>query len=635
MQKDMKKGYMYKKQFRYTFYRTASLFCLIMLFFFALAGSQNLYRDFLHVTDPNASCALNEIFSYLKTHKFWPQESKIRKNTEKKLDKYSVTKQLLWFNDYPPLSIFGKILYIQALSHTDPKQAQKMAKEYWCTTDLTAKERACFLKVCSKFLTEDDHMKRINYLFFSGNDAEIAFILPFIKNKKARKEIHLRLGIVKSQIVYTQKPLSTLSDGLRYQWIRFCRINRKDDEAYLWLIQSVQDDPSYAQQWWTERNWMARRFIDYAFEHPHKRMLYFKKAFDVISHHSLKSGEKFADACFLRGFLQYKMKNYGSAHKIFVALNDQVKTSMSKSRACYWAGLAAAKAKNTNANLWFEKAAQFSMTFYGQAACLRLKKPLAFIKAPHGVWSPHNNIAEILKTFDHTTSRGLVEEFCFAAIEASKTLAEAVAICHFIHKKFDPTVYVKTCKKVNVKFGQNPMGHDTLPLLRLPKDLKKTPLEQAAIRAVIYRESECDRTAKSDKGALGLMQLIPKTARSLAKMLGIKVKNENDILHPENNIRLGFHNIKHVLKMNKGSYIVALCSYNADPRVVRTWLQDYGDPRSKNIDVIEWIECIPFFETRSYVIRVLENITNYLVASGHTSVAKALYEQERIVDHNV
>jgi soluble lytic murein transglycosylase len=602
-----------------------------MLFFILLACSQTLYRDFLHVIDPKTVCTPNEIFSYLKTHKFWPQESKIRKKTEQALAKHSITKQLLWFDDYPPLSIFGKILYVQALSHTDPGQAQKMAKQFWSTIDLTAPERTCFLRVCNKFLTEEDHLKRINYLFFTGNYDEVSFILPHIKNKKARKEIHLRLGIVRNQIIYTQKPLSTLSDGLRYQWVRFCRINRKDDEAYLWLIQSVKDDPAFAEQWWTERNWMARRFIDYAFEHPHKRMLYFKKAFDVITQHSLKSGEKFADACFLRGFLQYKMKNYGSAYKIFAALNDQVKTSMSKSRACYWAGLAAAKAKNGNANLWFGKAAQFPMTFYGQVACLRLKKPLTVINAPHGTWPPHNNVADVLKTFDRNTYRGLIEDFSFAAIEASKTFAEAAAICHFIHKKFDPSIYVKTCKKANMKFGQNPMGHDTLPLLKLPKDLKKTPLEQATIRAIIYRESECDHTAKSNKGALGLMQLIPKTARSMAKMLGIKIKNECDILHPENNIRLGFHNIKHVLKMNKCSYIVALCSYNTDPCNVRTWLQDYGDPCDKSVDVIEWIECIPFYETRSYVIRVLENITNYLVASGNAPIAKALYERERIV----
>lgn len=631
MQKDMKKRYIYKKQFRYTFYRTVSRFCWIMLFFILLAGVQNLYRDFLNVTNPNTSFSLNEVFSYLKTHKFWPQESNIRKKTEQQLENYSITKQLLWFDDYPPLSVFGKILYVQALSHTDPEQAQKIAKEYWSKTDLTAQQRTCFLKICGKLLTEEDHVKRINYLFFTGSYEEIPFILPFVKNKKARKEIHLRLGIVKSQIVYTQKPVSTLSDGLRYQWVRFCRINRKDDEAYLWLIQSVKDDPDYAAQWWTERNWMARRFIDYAFEHPQKRMLYFKKAFDVITQHSLKSGEKFADACFLRGFLQYKMKNYSSAYKIFAALNDQVKTSMSKSRACYWAGLAAAKANNGNANLWFGKAAGFSMTFYGQVACLRLKKPLTAVKAPQGTWPSHNSIADVLKTFDRTTDKGLTEDFGFAAIEASKTLPEAAAICHFIHKKFDPTIYVRTCKKVNMKFGQNPMGHDTLPLLRLPQDLKKTPLEQATIRAIIYRESECDKGAKSDKGALGLMQLIPATAMAMAKMLGIKIRNECDILHPENNIRLGFHNIKHVLKMNKCSYIIALCSYNTDPRNVQIWLQDYGDPRDKNVDVIEWIECIPFFETRSYVIRVLENITNYLVASGNANIAKALYEKERIV----
>ena len=595
-----------------------------------LAGSQNLYREFLHVTDPNIACSLNEIFSYLKTHKSWPQESAIRKKTERQLEKYSISKQLLWFSDYPPLSVFGKILYLQALSHTDPEQAQTVAKEYWTTTNLTAQERACFLKTGGKFLTENEHLKRINFLFFTNQYEEIPFILPFVKNKKARKEVHLRLGIVKNQIIYTQKPLANLSDGLRYQWVHFCRINRKDDEAYLWLIQSVKDDPEYAEQWWSERNLMARRFMDYAFEHPSKRMLYFKKAFDVIGNHSLISGEKYADACFLRGFLQYKMKNYGSAHKIFTDLYGKVKTSMSKSRAAYWAGLAAAKGKNSSADVWFGKAAQFSMTFYGQVARLRLKKPLSPVTTPHGVWPTHNTIADIVKTSAGSISNNLAEEFSFAAIQTCKTASEASAICHLAYKKFSPTVYVRTCKKSNVKFGQNPMGHDTLPILKLPPNITKDPLQEALIRAIIYRESECDLTARSDKGALGLMQLIPKTARSMAKMLGIKIKNECDILRPDNNIRLGFHNIKHVLKMNQNYYVIALCCYNTDPVNVRDWLRDIGDPRSKDVDVIEWIECIPFFETRSYVIRVLENVTNYLVASGRADVAKVLYEKERI-----
>jgi len=603
----------------------------MLLLLTLLAGSQNLYQEFLRITDPNVNSSLDEVFSYLKTHKFWPQESKIREKTEHQLEKHSITKQLLWFNDYPPLSVFGKILYLQALSHTDPEQVQITARQYWSATDLTAKERSCFLKVCGKFLTEDDHAKRINYLFFTNNYEEIPFILPFIKNKKIRKEINLRLSIVKNQIIYTQKPPSNLSDGLRYQWVRFCRINRKDDEAYLWLIQSIKDSPEFAEQWWSERNMMARRFMDYAFEHPRKRMLYFKKAFDVITSHSLKSGEKFADACFLRGFLQYKMKNYSSAHKIFATLYEQVKTPMSKSRAAYWAGLAAFKTKGNASNVWFGKAAQFPMTFYGQVAVFRLEKTLTLIKTQCGTWPPHNHIADILKNFDRTPLPSLVEEFSFAAINASKTLSEAQAICHLIHKKFHPAAYVRTCKKANIKYGQNPMGHTTLPMLQLPKNITKSPVEEALIRAIIYRESECDRTAKSNKGALGLMQLIPKTAHQMAKMLGIKIKNENDILRPENNIRLGLHNIKHVLKMNQDSYIIALCSYNTDPCNVHDWIRDLGDPRDKNVDVIEWIECIPFYETRSYVIRVLENVTNYLVASGNINIAKRLYKKEKII----
>ncbi len=582
------------------------------------------------MTDSKQKFTLHEISIYLKNHKNWPLEKQVIQDAEKEIKQYTASEQLEWFAHHPPLSAAGKIAHVKALIKHKSEHVKSTAQRYWSNTNFTPQERTAFLTACGNYLSEQDHMQRINYLFFTNQQDEIQHILPLVKSNRFRKEIQLRFCIYKGKITHLQKTQQNLSDGLRYQWIRFCRINRKDEEAYLWLIQSIKDNPEYAEQWWIERNWMARRFIEYAFLEPKKKTLYLKKALDVIAHHNLKSGEKYADACFLQGFLQYKMHSFSAAFKTFSALYDNVKTPMSKSRAAYWAGISAVKANNDHAKSWFEKAAHHPMTFYGQVATLRLKRNLHVSKPGKGHWPTHNNLAETLKQFRPEISSDLIQPFCNATIESSHSFEEAEAFCNFVKKNFNTTCYIRTCKKAAMKFGKNPMGHDMLPLVKIPKKLTTTPLDRATIQAIIYRESECDRFARSEKGALGFMQLIPKTAKAMARKLGIRIKNENDILNADNNIKLGFHNIKHVLDANKGSYVIGLCCYNTDPCNVRTWLKDYGDPRNKNMNVIEWIECIPFYETRSYVIRVLENIVNYLVATGYTDIAKQLYKKERI-----
>ena len=148
--------------------------------------------------------------------------------------------------------------------------------------------------------------------------------------------------------------------------------------------------------------------------------------------------------------------------------------------------------------------------------------------------------------------------------------------------------------------------------------------ERPLVLAMTRQESAFEATAVSSAGARGMMQLMPKTASTVAKALRLRF-SQNRLLTDRNyNVTLGRHYLEGLLSDFSGSYVLAIASYNAGPSRVRQWIRDYGDPRNKNIDVIDWIESIPVSETRNYVQRVLENLQVYRLRLGDRNLAFSL-----------
>jgi soluble lytic murein transglycosylase len=149
--------------------------------------------------------------------------------------------------------------------------------------------------------------------------------------------------------------------------------------------------------------------------------------------------------------------------------------------------------------------------------------------------------------------------------------------------------------------------------------------EDALVLAVIRQESAFDQKAQSSAGALGLMQLMPRTAKHIAKKLQLPYSDAKLTKDPTYNVRLGRAYLGNLLDGFGGSYILAIASYNAGPARVQSWLSEYGDPRDRGVDAVDWIETIPFPETRNYVQRVLENLQIYRHRlNGKTEIALSL-----------
>jgi soluble lytic murein transglycosylase len=138
------------------------------------------------------------------------------------------------------------------------------------------------------------------------------------------------------------------------------------------------------------------------------------------------------------------------------------------------------------------------------------------------------------------------------------------------------------------------------------------------------QESAFDIDAVSPAGARGLMQLMPTTAKEVAKQLGLPFQHERLTREPSYNLMLGRAYLDRLLESFGGSYVLSVAAYNAGPARVRGWIRDFGDPRSPEIDVVDWVESIPVNETRNYVQRVLENLQVYRMRLGDSQLAFSL-----------
>ena len=163
-------------------------------------------------------------------------------------------------------------------------------------------------------------------------------------------------------------------------------------------------------------------------------------------------------------------------------------------------------------------------------------------------------------------------------------------------------------------------------LLPGPMNVKAgvAPLERPLLLAVVRQESAFNVKAKSHANAQGLMQLLPRTAYKVAKRLRVPFSRRRLITDGVYNLTLGQAYLSELLQAFKGSYVLALAAYNAGPKRVRQWLRGNGDIRKADVDSIDWVELIPFPETRNYVQRVLENLQVYRLLLAKTEIALRL-----------
>jgi soluble lytic murein transglycosylase len=385
----------------------------------------------------------------------------------------------------------------------------------------------------------------------------------------------------------------------RIQWLR--RTGKLDEaKALLMTPPANQGD-----LWWNERHQLARELLAAGRA---------ADAYAVVVPHGLTRGVAFAEAEFLAGWIALRqLKRTPDAQKHFQALYDGVSTDVSKSRGAYWLGRThEAAGRRNDAKQWYERAVTYGQTFYGQLAARKLPGVSPRLPVdPEASQSDRDALdsrefATMARYLGQAGDFERTRPFLLRLARQVTAPGEVLLLAQLAVELKRPDVALTVARRgaengVTLLDGAFPMV-----------DLGATgSIERALALALTRQESSFNAAAVSPSGALGLMQLLPGTARDVAGRLNVPFIQEKLTRDPAYNVQLGSQYLAEMLQRFGGSYELALAAYNAGPNRVARWLESIGDPRNGKIDMVDWIELIPLRETRNYVQRIIEGVAVY------------------------
>jgi soluble lytic murein transglycosylase len=584
---------------------------------------------YYRLLDPGAATP-DEIAAFMRDNPDWPNQAVLERRREEALvadaDDDDVVAQCEARQPTLPSALLRCADALSDANHTI--SAVKDARRAWTSGLTDPPQMASLLKRWGGNLTPGDEWTRFQHLAWYDPVAAAKQILRLDPAHRPEAEAQLAFqrdasnaeALLAAAHVHERDDPELMLGHARY----LRQAGRLEDALALWQRDgtAAQDavrtsEPDRLTAFWTERNILARDLLAAADA---------KDAYALCDHAGQTAPASVADAEFLAGFIALrKLDDPAAALRHFQTLAEISKAAITQARSWYWQGRAeAAAGKDPRPD--YEKAAAWPTTFYGQLAALALGDDAATlsqrIDALHDPGWSRNAVFDFAA---HEVVRAAA--FLVAWGEASRARAFLLRMDSLAPDPADRSLTAALALRLGLPdtavFVARRMGLDGLMLpdagWPMPFDPPAGPLDPAVALGIMRQESSFDIGAVSPSGALGLMQLMPFTADALAKQLGMRTSLLSLTSDAQHNMRLGTAYFEQVLTRFDGSLPLAVAAYNAGPHNVVQWLQQNGDPRVGPVDMIDWIEEIPFGETRNYVQRVLENITIYRARRGETT----------------
>jgi soluble lytic murein transglycosylase len=575
------------------------------------------------LTTKDSGATLAEIVAFQEQNPTWPRMALLQRRAEEAVLAYPMSQQdlLTWFGKNPPQTGEGKLRYGKVLLASGQiESGRQWIQRAWVEDDFSTSRQREIIANYGNQLTPAAHKARLDRLLWDRSTADARYTASLIgANAMALAEARIRLMTRSSAATdaVSRVPSSLKSDvGLLFDRIRYER-KTGNDTATVPLILTAPGKPHQMvnpDAWWLERRIAARVALNNG---------QYNEAYAIVANHGLKDGSDFADAEFMAGWiaLQYLNKpDLAQGH--FQKLKASVSTPISTSRADYWlARTASAKGDKQNAEVYYRLASRNPTTFYGQLGASALSHMKGQDGRLHLPTDPRptaeqktafrNNelveVAQILHDFDRETQEW---SFMLHLADTLQTPQELVQLADmalaFNDRKLSLRI-AKIASQRNILLPQRAYPTGYMPNYT-PKG---PPVEKALVYGLSRQESEFDPQAKSPVGARGLMQLMPNTAKTVARQIDVPYSKSRLTTDPAYNAMLGSAHLGDLIQGYSGSYVMSVAAYNAGSSRVDEWTTKFGDPRSTSVDPIDWIENIPFSETRNYVQRVMENLEVY------------------------
>jgi soluble lytic murein transglycosylase len=543
----------------------------------------------------------------------WPGAMTLRKNSERALYRENPGPQIVLraFGESEPQTLEGVILLARAhMAQGNAKAARAVLQPFWRTEKLEAAEEAKLIAEFGKLIPVADHRFRMERMLYAERVTSAQRVAGLAGAKPLADAWAATIrGDKAAAKLLKAVPSKQRSAGYLFAQAKHLRKQEKFSEAAAIMLKAPKDRAALVDPdaWWIERRVLSRELVD------HGDM---KTAYRIAAAHSAESPTDAADAEFhagwyaLRGLADAKS---GSMH--FARIAEIADGPISLSRAYYWLGRSAEAGGAGNAKGFYQKAAGYGTTFYGQLAAERIGGAKLNVAYPAPTAADRQSFArrEAVSAIRRLEQCGYpaLADTLYRDLAGELTSPGELALLAAMAEQRGNHFLALKVGKIAASRGID-IGALSHPVGVIPASANISGAGKALAYAIARQESEFNVGAVSGAGARGLLQLLPGTAKDVAKKAGMPYSKARLTSDAGYNATLGAAFLSEQLGRFDGSYVLTFAGYNAGPNRAQQWVARYGDPRGKDIDtVVDWIERIPYTETRSYVQRVMENYQVY------------------------
>ncbi len=568
---------------------------------------------------PDGRAGFSRYAAFIADNPSWPAMRLFRRRAEARLwQERSGAAIVAPFVGVQPVSGRGQFALARVLlAQDDRSSAERLVRAAWRSQELTERVETEAYETFHDLLTRDDHRARMDKRI-GAKDYSAAM----------RAAHHLGdddIAIVKACAAVTggaSKALDLLDavaadarQDLGYTLCRARFMMRKEryaDAARVMLAASpATRDFQETDEWWRERRVVARKLLDLGD---------FRTAYEVVREAALPANENYqAEARFLPGWIALRyLDEPATARELFAHIDDGSTNPIVIARANYWRGRAAEAIGETRSMRgFFEAAASHPTAYYGQLARAKLglnnfelrQPPQPDLCRGAAFMDERVHAAEMLYAIGE---RDLVRSFVTDLAEESADPAVLVALGELAYLRNDAPAMLNIGKSALARGLA--LDFYAFPDIGIPQHGPAgPPIDRSVVYSVARTESAFDQRDRSPAKAVGLMQVTPEAARDTAKRIGLAYDWDRLVSDPVYNTQMGAGELAALLREYRGSHIMTFAGYNAGRGRVRDWIKQYGDPRDPRVDPVDWVERIPFSETRNYVQRVMENLLVYRV----------------------
>jgi soluble lytic murein transglycosylase len=583
--------------------------------------------EWVYLRSYNTNPSFARFSAFIVQNPAWPHVPLFRRRAENALwdDRVDDNTIRNFFKEHEPSTAKGRLVYARVLlAGGDRARADVFARKAWREDDFSAAVERIALDQIGSLITPEDWKVRMEARLYA-DDTEAALRAAEHVGLADRAIARARVAVIKRE-----KNAKALLDGIpaadrskpgyifaRAVWLR--KSDKPEDAAKL-MLQAPNDPDALVDldQWWIERRLLVRKLLD---DGDYKTA--YRVARDAPS--PPKSNYR-VDQHFTAGWIALRyLHDPATAALHFAKIPAGTSSPHALSRAGYWQGRAAqAMGHTAEAKAYYETAAQYSATYYGQLARGRLGlADVGLLDKPH---IPTDQIPtmlnlEIVRAVEilyGLNERDLIAPIYAELGESGTDVAGMAMLCEVARKHDDGRSMLLLAKAAHNR--GLPLDYYAFPTVGLP-DYKSIapPIENAVTYSIARQESHFNQKVVSPAHAMGLMQVTPAAALDTSRKFKATYDKGRLLTDPVYNVQMGAAELSNLISGYRGSYILTFAGYNAGRGRVRQWIAAMGDPRDPKVDPVDWIERIPISETRNYVQRIMENLQVYRVRFGGSS----------------